>query len=208
MNRYFSWFGLPGTVVLTALLSLMALIMLILFPTESRFWCLLAMLLSSMGDIVLGGFQKINKRIPFPPIYLGALLFGAAHLFYTFGYLKQHQVIGEPYWNFGSYIALVIVLFCASVVLYLGWKRNNLKLGLLIMGLLYIAVIGINCITVSAFSWSHAGIKSFASVGALLFYLSDILIGLNLISGLNEKWISEGIWWLYPIGQIILTLCG
>ena len=61
MNRYFSWFGLPGTVVLTALLSLMALIMLILFPTESRFWCLLAMLLSSMGDIVLGGFQKIIR---------------------------------------------------------------------------------------------------------------------------------------------------
>ena len=76
------------------------------------------------------------------------------------------------------------------------------------MGLLYIAVIGINCITVSSFSWSHAGIKSFASVGALLFYLSDILIGLNLISGLNEKWISDGIWWLYPVGQIILILCG
>jgi len=208
MNRYFSWFGLPGTVVLTALLSLMALIMLILFPTESRFWCLLAMLLSSMGDIVLGGFQKINKRIPFPPIYLGALLFGAAHLLYTFGYLKQHQVIGGTYWNFGSYIALVIVLFCASVVLYLGWKRNNLKLGLLIMGLLYIAVIGINCITVSSFSWSHAGIKSLASAGALLLYLSDILIGLNLISGLKAKWISDGIWWLYPVGQIILILCG
>lgn len=49
MQKYFEWFGLPGSFVLSMLLSLFALVMALIFPTGDRMLCLAAMAFSTMG---------------------------------------------------------------------------------------------------------------------------------------------------------------
>ena len=82
MNQYFQWFGLPGPFVLTCLMSLMAVILAAVFPSQHRWICAAAMIVSSLGDIVLMNFKGIGHRMPVPYFYVGAVLFMAAHLLY------------------------------------------------------------------------------------------------------------------------------
>ena len=208
MNKYFAWFGMQGTFVLTVLMSAFALVLAIIFPDKSRWFCLAAMIFSSFGDLVLTNFRNISYKLPFPSIYLGVVLFAIAHVFYTCGYLRLAKGLDGTFWNPGAFVALAIVILCAAYVLISGIRNGNRQWMLILVCLVYAFVIGVNCVTVFSFSWNVRSWRSIAALGALSFYLSDILIGLEMISRIHKNWIQEGIWWLYPVGQILLILCG
>ena len=61
MNRYFACFGLPGSLVLTGLMSLLALVLALCFPTPARWLCLAAMLFSSRSRSSSG---SKNAEVP------------------------------------------------------------------------------------------------------------------------------------------------
>ena len=46
---------------------------------------------------------------------------------------------------------------------------------------------------------------SVAAAGALVFFLSDLIIGMGALCQVNQ--FDSLIWWLYPIGQLLLILC-
>ena len=75
MDAFFGWFGLPGTFVLTVLLSLLALTLALIFRTRDRTFAAAAMLVCSLGDLVMTNFGNIRRFLPFPGLYLGAALF-------------------------------------------------------------------------------------------------------------------------------------
>jgi hypothetical protein len=44
----------------------------------------------------------------------------------------------------------------------------------------------------------------FCAVGALSFFISDLIIGLDALAGIST--FGHLIWWYYPIGQILLNV--
>lgn len=81
MHRFFAWFGLPGKLVLTALISLTAVVLAVIDTTPTRIICIPAMLLSSLGDIILMNYKPITKHLPVKGFIAGAVAFAAAHVY-------------------------------------------------------------------------------------------------------------------------------
>lgn len=199
MNRYFAWFGLRGSLVLTVLMSAYALVLAAAFLTPVRLLCAAAMVLSSVGDVFLMHEPWIERRFP-NYFTIGAAFFMAAHLLYTACFALKIRAQGAAYWNGGAAAALLIAAVC---FLYFTAVCKNPKLYPLAVA--YLCVITLNCMTVFSYAWSAwrtDGLAIPAAVGALSFLLSDLIIGLGSLAGIRRY--DHLIWWLYPIGQILL----
>lgn len=197
MTRYFAWFGLNGGFVLTSLLSLYALALAAVFPSAARWLCAAAMLCSSVGDVFLMHFPSIERRFP-QYFVIGAAAFMAAHLLYTACFALKIRALGASYVNGGMVLALAISLLCLAAFLVSCKHREQLPLALI-----YLLVITVNCMTVFSFARASMTLPALlAAAGALSFFASDLIIGLDLLLGVRR--FGYLIWWLYPIGQALL----
>jgi len=204
MDSYFRWFGLPGSAVLTGLLSAFSLILALIDPTPARWVCFAAMALSSVGDLFLARFMGLDRI--FPNYFLiGACFFMAAHLVYILCYAMKIQAAGAAFFNAGVVIAAVLGTALMTLLFVLCVKKGNLKS--LVLILIYGIIIFSNCATVFSHAWSQGG-HSFravlGAVGALSFLLSDLVIGLGIAGDVHRY--DFLIWWLYPIGQLLLII--
>ena len=71
--------------------------------------------------------------------------------------------------------------------------------------MIYLAVIGTNLAAAFSYAWAQRKtnpLTFLAAAGAALFFASDFIIGLGMMVRIT-KW-DYLIWWLYPIGQILL----
>ena len=160
MDTYFRWFGLPGAVVLTSLLSSFALLRAILAPTPAHWVCFAAMALSSVGDVFLAHLKKLNAR--FKNCFLiGAVFFMAAHLVYILCYGMKWTAAGAVSLNGGTAVAGCIGLAAFMLMLTLSIRRHNTKALPLI--LVYLSVILLNCTVV----FSYAAAQGLTSASGL-----------------------------------------
>lgn len=204
MDAYFKWFGLPGSVVLTTLLSSLALVLAIIQPTLTRWICFAAMALSSVGDIFLARFKGLDRIFP-NYFTIGAVFFMAAHLMYILCYGMKIHTAGLTFCNGGVIAAGFIGLFAAALLCKLAIDAKNTQA--LPMILIYAVILCANCASVFSYAWSQ-GFSSLSAIAAVLgvisFFLSDLVIGLGLSGNIHR---FDGlIWWLYPIGQLLLIL--
>lgn len=210
MDKFFeiSALNLPGAFVLTCLMSLLAIILALVFRTTDRTLCVFAMLLSSVGDILLMNFRGLNKLIP-DNFFVGAGFFIAAHIIYMLAFGSLIKNGGYKFFNAGAFagIALIVVVFVFFT--YLTFKNEKFDAKMYIMFVLYLLIIGANCCTI--FSYSVSAFKArpaaiLAAIGALSFFLSDCFIGMNSLAGISG--FGKYIWWFYPIGQLLILIAG
>lgn len=207
MNHYFQWFGLPGSFVLTCLMSLMAVVLALFLPSSHRFLCAAAMIVSSMGDIVLMNFKGIGNRMSVPYFYVGAVLFMAAHLLYIAAFSLRIRQNGYPLVNAGFWAAVVCVL--VIWILLTAFSLRDGRLGpMYLLCLVYMCIIGCNCAVIFSFAFSAGGWYLVAAAGAFSFFISDLIIGVDKLANFTTPALQEGIWWFYPIGQILIILFG
>ena len=208
MNSYFKWFGLPGSFVLTLLMSALALVLAVCFRTKDRWWVLAAMLMSSVGDIVLMNFRDIGKKMPIPYFYVGAFFFIIAHLLYTGGYLTMIRERGFRYVNPGFWTAVGVVLAAGVLLTILSLRDRSANWVMYGVCILYMFIIGTACATIFSFAWSVRSWRSIAALGALSFFISDYIIGIDKLMGFTTPALQDAIWWFYPIGQILIIVAG
>ena len=204
MDRYFKCFGLPGAFVLTVLMSLLALALMLLFPSAARVLCLGAMLFSSAGDVFMMRFRGLDRKISHC-FEWGAGCFMAAHFLYTAAFALRIRQMGAAYLNGGAVLALSLCFLCLCVFAGLGLKKQNRPRLPLVLA--YLFVISLNCVTIFSCAWSGAALRPLtvlSAVGAVSFMASDALIGLGMMTGITRY--DPLIWWLYPIGQILILL--
>lgn len=202
MSKYFEWFGLPGSFVLTLLMSVFALVMALIFPSHARWLCFAAMAFSSVGDIFLMRFGGLDKVFP-NYFMIGAAFFMLAHLLYAACFTLRIRESGAAFFNAGAVIALVIAAVCFAYFAKLCMEPGRRDQYPLI--LVYLIIISINCMSIFSYAYSSAGrhpMAILAAVGAVSFLLSDLIIGLGMAAGINQY--DHLIWWLYPIGQILI----
>ena len=205
MDSFFSWFGFPGTVMLTLLMSVLALVLAICRPTPTRWVCFGAMGLSSIGDVFLARFNGLD--ILFPNYFaIGAGFFMAAHFLYILCYRMKLRAANAPFWNVGSITAIALGAVTSVVLAVLCLSRGTANTLPLVA--LYAVIIFANCATVFSYAWSKR-LRSLpailAVVGVISFLLSDLIIGLGIAGNIHTY--DNLIWWFYPIGQFFMILC-
>lgn len=204
MHEYFACFGLPGTFVLTWLISLLALTLAVIRRKKYAFICAAAMVVSSCADMFMTRFGRIPEIFP-NYFIIGASLFMVSHVLYTVSYLTLARSKGYRYCNGGMVTAVVIAVVCLVYFTVICHQRNDFSMYFLC--LLYLIVITVNCATVFSYAWSAVKKKPyliFCAVGALSFFISDMLLGLEVLAGIYDY--SFLVWWFYPIGQILLNV--
>lgn len=204
MNRYFACLGLPGSFVLTMLLSLTALLSALIRPSVARWLCFAAMFMSSIGDIFLMRFMGLDRTFPNYFIW-GAASFMIAHIIYTLSYRSLAASKGLSFFNGGVVLAVIIALCGLVYVLYTCHHRNDYSNFLLVT--IYLFIICINCASIFSYSWASIQNRPWtilAAVGALSFFISDFIIGIGMLADINRY--NHLIWWFYPIGQILIIL--
>ncbi len=204
MNRLFRWFGLPGRFVLTVLMSLYAILLAVIYRDPPHYIAALAMLLSSLGDIVLMDFKPVTVRLHLRGFITGAIIFMLAQVMYSAVFFYKISYRGYILLNSGVYIsaALLIVIYASTV--YIALKRHSEGRVILAPCFFYLFVICTTCALVFSYTLSAGGRSLLSAVGILSFIISDCFIIARNVCGIKSKILNELIWWFYPAGQILL----
>lgn len=140
---------------------------------------------SAAGDVALA--------LPTPSFIAGMAFFGIAHLFYAGLFLSALRDRG-PDWRWTPAAGLFLAISAALLVWFLPGMG-----ALTVPGLGYQAVI-----TLMAASALLARAPLAAKAGALLFVLSDSLIGCQIYRDLAP--VPGAVWTTYAAAQALLTL--
>ena len=205
MDKLFRIGKISGASVLTSLMSLYAFIMAVTFQTTDRWICFLAMFVSSIGDIIMSNETNVGKKIGKKRLLIGGIFFAAAHILYSVCYYSKNKDRGYGILNTGFYIALCVSFIALITIIILGQKKKNSPVSYL-GAILYLCMISCASTMIFAFSFSAKGIAFLALVGSLSFLLSDYIIGVGKFA--NIKKFDSLVWWLYPIGQILIITFG
>ena len=209
MNRWFDNLPvignkIPGKITLSFLMLVYAIILFVVIRSHDRYICFIAMFFSFIGDIALNHNPDHSKQTN-RDFIIGGVSFIVAHVFYCIAYNSKITISGYEVFNPGTEFAIMILLFVtAMMIIWNISKKNNFINKLFYFGLAYLWITGINYITIFSYSYSVKGIQSIAAFGGLMFLASDIIIGMEKFFGLKSKTARELVWWLYPIGQLIL----
>jgi uncharacterized membrane protein YhhN len=161
--------------------GLLVLLAVAVQPTEpaQRTWFVVALLLSLAGDVLL----MLGDRW-----FVGGLLaFLLAHLAYVAGFVVGG--LSGP-WLLGG-LAVVLVTVAAFGVRVLRAARDPA---------VAVYVVVISAMVVTAFGSG----KPLAVAGALLFYLSDLLLGWRRFLG-GAGWMPVAVMVTYHLGQVLLV---
>lgn len=203
MDKYFAVGNIPGKLILTGTLSALALLLVLICRRPDRLFCLAAMLLSSLGDLLLMRYHPVSDLVS-QPLAAGAGCFMAAHVFYMLAYgsvvlARGQKLIGPGLWTACALFVLCLAAFAAG-------GRAEPKIWLLaVVYLLFICADGAAVLTRCFPRQGQPLLYLAGAVGFLLFLASDLCIGARLLMG-NDRF-GALIWWLYPAGQCLMILC-
>lgn len=206
MDQFFNLFGYPGAIVLSVLMLAFALVLAAIYRRIDRILCCLAMLCSTIGDMLNANFQPITD-IPYA-MMLGAVFFIFAHLLYISAFLYQIKKRKHKLLNPGFYAGAVVFIVSLIVLIALAVRNPALQCSMLILGLVYLVIISMNCAVIFSLAYSQKGMKWIGAFGALSFFLSDFILGISMIGGIYNAFLFSLNWWFYPIGQIFILIAG
>lgn len=206
MNRFFRWFGLPGRLVLTVLMSIFACALAVISPSLPRLLAAIAMMMSSLGDIVLMDYKPITRSLHLSGFITGSLIFVLAHLFYIAAFGYSIYDAGYSYLNLGVVAAFVLFVVLVCVMVMLAFLCNKELNYMLWLCMIYLFVITASCATVFSYAYADGGMAIVSAVGILSFLVSDYFIVLERACNVRSRVLHKLIWWFYPIGQILLLL--
>jgi uncharacterized membrane protein YhhN len=188
-------------------MSLFAIILALLFPAADHFLCMAAMLISTVSDIFMMDFRSLSKYFP-NYFVIGVLFFMIAHLVYSTAFVYLIITRGYSLINAGFFCAAALIAAAFVMFTYLTVKTGCFRFGMYILSVVYLIIIGVNCCAIFSIAYSAKGPALLAAAGALSFFISDAIIGLDRLAGITSSLLDELIWWFYPIGQILILIGG
>lgn len=200
MHKLFHWFGLPGKLVLTLLISLTAAVLAAVDPTVTRLLCVPAMLVSSLGDIILMDYKPVTEKLPARGFIAGASTFAVSHVIYFAAFLFS----AGNYFNIGAWVGIALFAVTAAAIAVLCLSSSGGNRRMMPLGILYLFFIALNFTTVYSCATARGGRFIVSAIGVTLFLISDLFIAADSILGKKIKNSDFWIWTFYPAGQILL----
>lgn len=188
-------------------MSLFAVALALIFRTADRYLCMAAMIISSFGDVLLMNFLGLSRVLP-NYFTLGAVLFMSAHMFYFAAFLYLIRKQNYPVINAGFFFGIGLITSAFILLTYLTVKTGRLNFGMFILCFIYLIFIGANCCIIFSLAYSAKGIALLTAVGALSFFISDLIIGFDRLAGISSPLLDDLVWWFYPVGQVLLLIGG
>ena len=209
MNRLFDRIPVlgklvTGKIILSFLMLVFALVVCVAIRGLDRTVAFYGMLLSFGGDMLLN-FRCEKKRSK-ERFALGAAFFAVAHLCYTFAYGYKMWHLKLFVLNEGLVIAFVLLVITTITLFGIAAMERRIKMeGLFFLGIAYLWITGLDYMIISSYGWAAQNISGvIAILGGLSFFSSDLIIGAESFFGLRSKTARELVWWLYPLGQIMI----
>lgn len=188
-------------IIISVLLSLTAVLLFAFLGGRSRKECMIAMLLSSIGDVFMVD-GVINWSMS---TYVGAAFFMAAHIIYAGCAVKNAKERGFEYKNGGFRLGLWIMILSAVLLGVLAFTVPEKPVPIMFfLILIYIAVIGYNLCSQFSFGFSAKGVFYVLPIAIFVFYLTDIFIFLDMLD--IEHSLRNLVWYGYPPAQLGLIL--
>lgn len=187
----------------TMLLSVIAIVRYIVFPSLSRETCMYAILLSTFADLILMNYRGIPKLVFKKANFgVGAFLFGIVQILYHICFLRVMEISALVTLNHAGYVALFIGVLVIPSLLFIMSERNHIYI---IGVLIYSICLLFNMMTIFNAAYMLGNRHIFAAIGIVLFMVSDmfILIRENMK---DSTFVRKLIWIFYPLGQIMIIL--
>lgn len=187
----------------TMLLSVIAIVRYIVFPSLPRETCMYAILLSTLADLVLMNYRGIPKMVFKKANFgVGAFLFGIVQILYHICFLRVMGISALVTLNHAGYVALFIGVLVIPSLLFIMSERNHIYI---IGVLIYSICLLFNMMTIFNAAYMLGNRHIFAAIGIVLFMVSDmfILIRENMK---DSTFVRKLIWIFYPLGQIMIIL--
>lgn len=188
-------------IIMTVTLSALAVFLYFRLGGASRKLCMIAMLLSTVGDFFMTDTFGIGSFSTYP----GAAFFMAAHMVYAGCFVKAAKDSGYKYFGCGFWTGLILMVLTAAglgVAAFTVPEKPQTVMFFLI--LLYIAVIGYNLCSNFAFSFAAKGKYLILPFAIVLFYATDIFIFLEMLDITDA--LRYYVWYGYPLAQLALIL--
>ena len=206
MDRFFEWFGLPGEMVLAAVLFLLAAVLALVFPNRARILAAAGMLCCALGDALAINFLDVGRFLPFPPLLAGLAFFSLGRAGYTAAYASLIRRNRDPLYTppFGAAVVITLAFLAAAMVAMVtgGTYPGGAAVALCV---LYALSSGSMLAVVWSCSRSERSVRSAAAAGALALFAVDVVYGLGVLCQMHQ--LDGLIWWVYPFAQLLLLLC-
>lgn len=187
--------------IMTVALSTLSVFLYFRLGGISRKLCMIAMLLSTVGDFFMTDAFGMGSFSTYP----GAAFFMAAHVVYGGCFVKAAKKREYKYFGCGFRTGLVFMVLTAAglgIAAFTVPEKPQTVMFFLI--LLYIAVIGYNLCSNFAFSFAAKGIYLILPFAIVLFYATDIFIFLEMLNITDA--LRYFVWYGYPLAQLALIL--
>lgn len=157
---------LPKELAVSGGLLLFAAVLFAGDPGLDRGLCMMAMLLSSVGDVLLSDIGNLRKRIP-RYFQIGAMAFAIAHIFYSAAYFVLLRKV--PGWsgagNVGTWIGILVMISLLCVITRLCVRQGRFKD--LMLFVVYAFFIGMDFMIVLTYTGAAAGMQ-WRAAGAVI----------------------------------------
>ena len=185
----------------TILLSVIAIVRYIVFPSLPRETCMYAILLSTFADLILMNYRGIPKLVFKKANFgVGAFLFGIVQILYHICFLRVMGISALVTLNHAGYVALFIGVLVIPSLLFIMSERNHIYI---IGVLIYSICLLFNMMTIFNAAYMLGNRHIFAAIGIVLFMISDIFI-LIRENMKDSTFIRKLIWIFYPLGQLMI----
>lgn len=187
----------------TVLLSVIAIVRYIVFPSLPREICMYAIMLSTLADLILMNYRGIPKLVFKKANFgIGAFLFGIVQILYHICFLRVMGISALVTLNHAGYVALFIGVLVIPSLLFIMSEKNHIYI---IGVLIYSICLLFNMMTIFNAAYMLGNRHIFAAIGIVLFMISDIFI-LIRENMKDNTFIRKLIWVFYPLGQIMIIL--
>lgn len=190
-------------VVCSILLSLLAVILFLRNRREERKLCMVAMILSGIGDIFMTDVLKLGSAGTVP----GAAFFILAHIVYAVCFFRAGKRNRCRILNNGFTAGVCLTVSAAALLTILMLAKTGRVQAMYVPILGYLAFVGLNLITQFSYSFNRKGSFYFLPAAMTLFLISDFLVFLPMLGVVQESVIYDlVIWMFYLPAQLLIIL--
>jgi len=187
--------------IMTAILSLIAIVLYLVRKTYARKQVMIAMLLSSFADIFMTDMFGIGTISAGP----GIAGFFAAHTVYALCFTNLCKQKGWSNKNPGLYFGIIVMIVSVIVIAIYAFSIETPNYLFFFGILIYVAIIGWNLCCNFAYSYKAKGLQiTFLPFAIVLFYITDIWIFFQLLN--IDSRLRDMVWYFYPIAQLLLII--
>ena len=193
----------PAKVIISFLLSFLALFLYVRFKNRERKLCMFAMFSSTVGDIFMTDILQIGSS----STYFGAFFFILAHCVYAICFIKASYQKNYHLFNVGMIVGICvsIIAILSLYILMINVTGSIQSMFIPLIG--YMLFISINLVCQFSYAYSEKGKRRFLYLGMLLFLVSDFLVFMPMLNIVVEtQTFNDYIWFTYIPAQILIIL--